>query len=49
MMAGGWIDCAGDGPDCLSEVQLRLGRKLARTLKKNPDRLQPTLIDTGGA
>lgn len=45
MMAGGWLDCGNGGPDCLEDLQNALARKLAKTLKKNPDRLLPIPLE----
>jgi nanoRNase/pAp phosphatase (c-di-AMP/oligoRNAs hydrolase) len=44
MMAGGWISLDNTDPDGLESLQNSLAARLAKYLKKNPDRLAP-LID----
>ena len=46
MMAGGWIDCGNGATDCFAELQNRLARRLAKALKRNPERLTPISLSS---
>lgn len=46
MMAGGWIPL-GDASDLeIESLQNSLAKRLAKYLKKNPDRLAPLIADS---
>jgi len=41
MMAGGWVDLSKAGDEERRKLQRQLGERLARELKKNPDKMTP--------
>lgn len=45
MLAGGWVAITPGYADDPRGLQEQLARRLARSLKKNPDRLQPIALD----
>jgi hypothetical protein len=45
MIAGGWVQITAGWADQPRALQEQLARRLARALKKNPERLQPLALD----
>jgi nanoRNase/pAp phosphatase (c-di-AMP/oligoRNAs hydrolase) len=44
MMAGGWVDASKAAPEDRRRLQRELAEKLARELKKNPEKMAPVAI-----
>lgn len=47
MMAGGWIQLPKNGGGSYQRLQASLTSRLAKYLKKNPDRFAPLILDNG--
>ena len=47
MMAGGWMPLLGNGGANPQRLQASLTSRLAKYLKKNPERLAPLILDQG--